>query len=67
MAQEMEVSYLSLRGTYLILGDRFHLGKGRVIPYRHPKFHSSVEERMDYTPLKYKPRAIYLHDQVTYV
>ncbi|KAG1906398.1 uncharacterized protein F5891DRAFT_1002156 [Suillus fuscotomentosus] len=46
---------------------RFHLGKGRVIPYRHPKFHSSVEERMDYIPLKYKPRAIYLHDQVAYV
>ncbi|KAG2155809.1 uncharacterized protein EDB93DRAFT_53072 [Suillus bovinus] len=46
---------------------RIHLGKGRVIPYRHPKFHSSVKERMDYAPLKYKPRSIYLRDQVAFV
>ncbi|KAG1818458.1 uncharacterized protein BJ212DRAFT_1446354 [Suillus subaureus] len=46
---------------------RFHLGKGRAIPYQHPKFHSSVKERMDYTPLKYEPRAIYRHDQVVFV
>lgn len=46
---------------------RFHMGKGRVIPYQHPKFHSSVKERMDYTPLSYKPRAIYRHDQVDFV
>lgn len=46
---------------------RFHLGKGRAIPYQHPKFHSSVKERMDYAPLKYKPRAIYRHDQVAFV
>ncbi|KAG2066291.1 hypothetical protein BDR04DRAFT_1106848 [Suillus decipiens] len=45
----------------------FHLGKGRVIPYQHPKFHSSVKERMDYAPLKYKPRALYQHDQVVFV
>lgn len=46
---------------------RFHLGKGRAIPYQHPNFHSSVKERMDYTPLKYKPQAIYRHDQVVFV
>ncbi|KAG1836357.1 hypothetical protein DFJ58DRAFT_818638 [Suillus subalutaceus] len=45
----------------------FHLGKGRAIPFQHPKFHSSVKERMDYTPLKYEPRAIYQHDQVVFV
>lgn len=44
-----------------------HLGKGRVIPYQHPNFHSSVKERMDYAPLKYKPRALYRHDQVVFV
>lgn len=67
MAHEMEVSYLSLQGTYLIIDDRLHLGKGRAIPYQHPMFHSSVKERMDYTPLKYKPRAIYRQDQVVFV
>jgi len=67
MAQEMEVSYLSLLGTYLIIDDSFHLGKGRAIPYQHPKFHSSVKERMDYAPLEYKPKAICRHDQVVFV
>ncbi|KAG0703790.1 hypothetical protein DFH29DRAFT_915099 [Suillus ampliporus] len=46
---------------------RIHMGKGRAIPYQHPKFHSSVKERMDYTPLNYTPRAIYRHDQVMFV
>ncbi|KAG2151424.1 hypothetical protein DEU56DRAFT_777810 [Suillus clintonianus] len=46
---------------------RLHLGKGRAIPYQHPNFHSSVKERMDYAPLNYKPRAIYRHDQVTFI
>lgn len=46
---------------------RFHLGKGRDIPYQHPNFHSSVKERMGYAPLKYTPRAIYRHDQVVFV
>jgi uncharacterized protein (DUF2235 family) len=45
----------------------FHLGKGRAIPYQHPKFHSSVKERMDYAPLEYKPKAICRHDQVVFV
>ncbi|KAG1748599.1 hypothetical protein EDB19DRAFT_1682574 [Suillus lakei] len=46
---------------------RFHMGRGRAIPYQHPNFHSSVKMRMDYTPLNYKPRAIYRHDQVVFV
>ncbi|KAG1742356.1 uncharacterized protein EDB91DRAFT_1336135 [Suillus paluster] len=46
---------------------KFHMGKGRAIPYQHPKFHSSVKERMDYIPLNYKPRARYRHEQVIFV
>ncbi|KAI6128787.1 hypothetical protein EV401DRAFT_840498 [Pisolithus croceorrhizus] len=41
-----------------------HLGKGRIIPYHRPIFHRTVKLRMDYAPLKYKPRAIYNRDQV---
>ncbi|KAL4073212.1 hypothetical protein V8B97DRAFT_198361 [Scleroderma yunnanense] len=43
-----------------------HLGKGRIIPYKHPKFHHTVKLRMDYKLLNYKPRAIYDGD-VKYV
>ncbi|KAG1742345.1 uncharacterized protein EDB91DRAFT_308015 [Suillus paluster] len=46
---------------------KFHMGKGRAIPHHHPKFHSSVKERMDYIPLNYKPRAIYRHEHVIFV
>ncbi|KAI5986260.1 hypothetical protein EDD15DRAFT_2373553 [Pisolithus albus] len=41
-----------------------HLGKGRVIPYRRPLFHHTVKLRMDYAPLKYKPRALYNHEEI---
>lgn len=40
------------------------LGRGRFIPFQKPKFHHTVKERMDYKPLKYKPRAIYDHHEV---
>lgn len=40
------------------------LGRGRFIPFRQPKFHHTVKERMEYKPLKYKPRAIYDHNEV---
>jgi len=43
---------------------RVNWGKGRFIPFRGPKFHRTVKERMDYAPLKYTPRAIYDHDAV---
>ncbi|KAI6147469.1 hypothetical protein BKA82DRAFT_495980 [Pisolithus tinctorius] len=36
-----------------------HFGKGRIIPYQRPLFHHTVKLRMNYAPLKYKPRAIY--------
>ncbi|KAF8443037.1 hypothetical protein L210DRAFT_3643925 [Boletus edulis BED1] len=39
-------------------------GRGRFIPYRQPKFHYTVKERVDYKPLDYKPRAIYDHNEV---
>ncbi|OJA07506.1 hypothetical protein AZE42_09221 [Rhizopogon vesiculosus] len=45
----------------------FHLGKGRVIPYQHPNFHTSVQERMNYAPLHYTPRAIYQYGQEVFV
>lgn len=41
-----------------------HLGKGRIIPHHRPIFHRTVKLRMDYAPLKYKPRALYNHDEV---
>ncbi|KIK27504.1 hypothetical protein PISMIDRAFT_28089 [Pisolithus microcarpus 441] len=41
-----------------------HLGKGRVIPYHRPIFHHTVKLRMDYAPLKYRPRALYNYDEV---
>lgn len=41
-----------------------HLGKGRIIPYKRPKFHHTVKLRMDYKPLDYKPRAIYEHNEI---
>ncbi|KAG6376991.1 hypothetical protein JVT61DRAFT_1033 [Boletus reticuloceps] len=39
-------------------------GRGRFIPYRQPKFHHTVKERVDCKPLDYKPRAIYDHNEV---
>ncbi|KIK99629.1 hypothetical protein PAXRUDRAFT_822546 [Paxillus rubicundulus Ve08.2h10] len=42
----------------------FNFGKGRVIPFKQPKFHHTVKERMAYQPLNYKPRAIYDHHEV---
>ncbi|KAF9220931.1 hypothetical protein BS17DRAFT_786233 [Gyrodon lividus] len=41
-----------------------NLGKGRFIPYKQPKFHHTVKARINYQPLKYKPRAVYDHDEV---
>lgn len=48
----------------LELDPSVNLGRGRFIPFRKPKFHHTVKERMDYKPLKYKPRAIYDDDEV---
>ncbi|KIK82658.1 hypothetical protein PAXRUDRAFT_832164 [Paxillus rubicundulus Ve08.2h10] len=42
----------------------FNFGKGRVIPFKQPKFHHTVKERMAYQPLSYKPRAVYDHHEV---
>ncbi|KAF8843330.1 hypothetical protein BDN67DRAFT_897217 [Paxillus ammoniavirescens] len=42
----------------------FNFGKGRVIPFKQPKFHHTVKERMNYQPLGYKPRAVYDHHEI---
>lgn len=42
----------------------FNFGKGRVIPFKQPKFHHTVKERMNDQSLGYKPRAVYDHHEI---
>lgn len=46
---------------------RFHLGKGRVIPDINPKFHTSVQMRLADPELKYTPKAQWKKDTECYV
>ncbi|KAJ7464704.1 hypothetical protein B0H11DRAFT_72259 [Mycena galericulata] len=45
----------------------FHLGKGRPVVDAHPKFHTTVKERMANAALKYKPKAKWVPGSEVYV